>query len=180
MAGTAPTGLGLQAIAELVTGWMRRDLAQWEALREFFHADGTIEVTWFEGLFTDFVDASMRMGSSDLRTKHAITAPVVTFHGNRSIAETNAIIVAENVGLGVGAMAHNRFYDRIEKRDGTWKIVNRQAIYDMGSLTFPAGPVGVDGELIRVSMLRWLTCWRKVAFRSNVYSRPKAAISRRR
>jgi hypothetical protein len=138
-----------QAIADLMTGWMRRDLAQWEALRELFHADGMIEVTWFEGLFSDFVDASMRMGASDLRTKHVITPPVVTFHGDRAIAETNAIIVAENVRLGVGSMGHNRFYDRIEKRDGTWKIVYRQSIYDMASLTFPAGPVGVDGELIR-------------------------------
>jgi hypothetical protein len=128
---------------------MRRDLAQWEALRELFHADGTIQVTWFEGLFSDFVDASMRMGASDLRTKHIITAPVITFHGDRAIAETNAIVVADNVSLGVGAMTHNRFYDQIEKRDGTWKIVNRQAIYDMGSVTFPTGPVGVDYELIR-------------------------------
>jgi SnoaL-like domain len=91
----------------------------------------------------------MRMGASDLRTKHVITAPVITFHGDRAIAETNAIVVAENVRLGVGAMGHNRFYDRIEKRDGAWKIINRQAIYDMGSITFSAGPVGVDGELIR-------------------------------
>lgn len=63
--------------------------------------------------------------------------------------KTNAIIVAENVRFGAGVMAHNRFYDRTEKRDGAWKIVNRQSIYDMGSVTFPAGPVGVDDELIR-------------------------------
>jgi hypothetical protein len=138
-----------QAIADLMTAWMRRDLAQWDALRELFHADGTIEVTWFEGLFSDFVDASMRMGASDLKTKHVITAPVVTFHGDRAIAETNAIIVAENGRFGVGAMAHNRFYDRIEKRDGAWKIVNRQSIYDMGSVTFPVGPVAMDDDLIR-------------------------------
>ena len=103
---------------------------------ELFHADGTIEVAWFEGLFSDSVDASMRMGASDSRTRHVITAPVVTFQGDGAVAETNAIIVAENVELGVGAMTYNRFYDRIEKRDGTWKITNRQAIYDMGSLTF--------------------------------------------
>jgi hypothetical protein len=138
-----------QAIADLMTGWMRRDLAQWDALRELFHADGMIEVTWFEGLFSDFVDASVRMGASDLKTKHVIAAPIVTFHGDRAIAETNAIIVAENLRFGVGAMAHNRFYDRIEKREGAWKIVNRQSIYDMGTVTFPAGPVAVNGELIR-------------------------------
>jgi SnoaL-like domain len=138
-----------QAIADLMTGWMRRDLAQWDALRELFHADGTIEVTWFEGLFSDFVDASMRMGASDMRTKHVIATPVVTFHGDRAITETNAFVVAENVRLGIGSIAHNRFYDRVEKRDGAWKIVYRQSVYDMGYITFPADPVEVDGELIR-------------------------------
>ncbi|HSZ51048.1 MAG TPA: nuclear transport factor 2 family protein [Caulobacteraceae bacterium] len=138
-----------QAIADLMTGWMRRDLAQWDALRELFHTDGTIEVTWFEGLFSDFVDASMGMGASDLRTKHVITAPVITFRGDRAIAETNAMVVADNVRLGVGALVHNRFYDQIEKRDGVWKMVYRQAIYDMGAVTFPFGPVEMDGELIR-------------------------------
>jgi hypothetical protein len=42
------------AIADLMTGWIHRDLAQWDQLRELSHPEGTIEVTWFEGLFTEF------------------------------------------------------------------------------------------------------------------------------
>jgi hypothetical protein len=68
-------------IADLMTGWIHRDLAQWDDLRTLFHPDGEIEVTWFEGKASDFVDASMRMGASDLRTKHLITSPVVAFNG---------------------------------------------------------------------------------------------------
>jgi hypothetical protein len=41
-----------QSIADLMTGWIHRDLAQWDKLRELFHPDGTIEITWFEGLAT--------------------------------------------------------------------------------------------------------------------------------
>jgi hypothetical protein len=134
------------AIADLETGWIRRDLAQWDALRDLFHPDGVIEVTWFEGLFSDFVDASARMGASDFRTKHVITAPVVTFDESRTraVAETNAIIVGENISLGLGCNGHNRFIDRIEKRDGLWKIVDRKSIYDMGTFTFPTGIVDID------------------------------------
>jgi hypothetical protein len=136
------------SIADLMTGWIHRDLAQWDSLRALFHPDGTIEVTWFEGLASEFVDASMRMGASDLRTKHFIASPVVTFNGGKAIVETNAIIIGENVRLGLGCESHNRFYDLVEKRNGAWKIVRRQSIYDMGSFTFPGGLVEIDGEIV--------------------------------
>lgn len=61
-----------QQITDLLTGWIHRDLGEWEQLRNLFHPDGTIEITWFEGLASDFVDGSMRMGASDARTKHLI------------------------------------------------------------------------------------------------------------
>ena len=137
------------AIAELMTGWIHRDLAQWDQMRALFHPDGTIEITWFEGLFSDFVDASARMGESELRTKHVIAAPVITFRGDRALVETNAIIVGEHVRFGVGCMTHNRFFDRVEKRSGAWKISHRQSIYDMGTITFPTGPVDVDADRIK-------------------------------
>ena len=113
-----------QQLNDLVNGWMHRDLGEWAALRQLFHPDGTIEITWFEGLARDFVDGSMRMGASDLRTKHLIGTPVITFNasGNKAILETNAMIIAENVKLNLGCECHNRFYDRAEKRDGVWRL----------------------------------------------------------
>jgi hypothetical protein len=137
------------AIADLMTGWMHRDLAEWDQLRALFHADAVIEITWFEGTASDFVEGSMRMGASDIRTKHLIAAPVVTFHDDRAIAETNAMVIAENVELRVGCSVHCRFYDEVERRAGAWKIVKRQVVYDMGSFTFPFGIVGLDVEAIK-------------------------------
>ncbi|MDR3426162.1 nuclear transport factor 2 family protein [Silvimonas sp.] len=133
-----------QQISDLITGWMHRDLGEWEQLRDLFHPDGTIEITWFEGLGSDFVDGSMRMGASDLRTKHLIGTPVVTFNGDKAIVETNAMIVGENVKLDLGCSVHNRFYDLVEKRNGVWKLLRRQSVYDMGTFTFPQGPVEID------------------------------------
>ncbi|GGP25498.1 nuclear transport factor 2 family protein [Silvimonas amylolytica] len=133
-----------QAIADLMTGWMFRDLGQWDKLRGLFHADGRIEITWFDGLASDFVDASARMGKSDLRTKHVVAAPTVTFHGNRAIVETNALILGENVKLGLGCTCYSRFYDQVEQRDGVWGIVQRHAIYDLGTFNFPRGVVEID------------------------------------
>lgn len=137
-----------QQITDLITGWIHRDLGQWDQLAQLAHPDGVIEITWFEGLFSEFVEGSKRMGKSDLRTKHLIGTPVVTFNGNKAIVETNAVIVAEHVRLGLGCTVHNRFYDLAEKRDGLWKLLKRQSIYDMGSFTFPQGWVEIDREAV--------------------------------
>lgn len=138
-----------QQLNDLVNGWMHRDLGKWAQLRNLFHPDGTIEITWFEGLASDFVEGSMRMGASDLRTKHLIASPAVTFNdaGNKAILETNAIIIAENVKLNIGCECHNRFYDLAEKREGVWKLFHRQSIYDIGTFTFPLGPVEIDRNI---------------------------------
>ena len=139
-----------QQITDLMTGWIHRDLGNWDRLRELFHPDGTIEITWFEGAFSDFVDGSMRMGASDACTKHLIGTPVVTFNSDatKAIVETNAMIIGENVKLNLGCIGHNRFYDRAEKRNGVWKLLHRQSIYDMASFTFPLGLVDIDQNTV--------------------------------
>jgi hypothetical protein len=138
-----------QNIADLMTGWIHRDLEEWEQLRDLFHPDGTIEISWFEGRASDFVDGSMRMGKSDLRTKHVMSAPVVTFNGNKAIVETNVVVVATNVRLDLGCSTHARFYDQVEKRNDSWKIVKRQGIYDFSYFNFPQGIVEIDRDLVR-------------------------------
>lgn len=135
-------------INDLMTGWIHRDLSEWDKLRNLFHPDGEIEVTWFEGKASDFVDASMRMGASALKTKHLIGTPVVTFNGDRALVETNAVIVADNAALNLGCAAHNRFFDKVERRDGVWKLAKRQSIYDMGSFTFPGGIVEIEQAVV--------------------------------
>jgi hypothetical protein len=61
-----------QSITDLMTGWIHRDLPEWDKLRELFHPDGTIEVSWFEGLAGEFIYGAMRTSKSDLRTKHFV------------------------------------------------------------------------------------------------------------
>jgi hypothetical protein len=135
-------------IADLMTGWIHRDNGESDQLRELFYPEATIEITWFKGKATDFVNGSMKMGTSDFKTKHLIALPVVTFHGTKAITETNAIVVGFNTALRLGCEAHCRFYDHIEKRDGAWKILERH-IYDMASFTFPYGIVELDTSAIQ-------------------------------
>jgi hypothetical protein len=135
-------------ITDLMTGWIHRDLGEWDKLQELFHPDGEIEVTWFEGKASDFIEGSRRMGGSALKTKHLVGTPVVTFHGDRALVETNAVIVADNAALNLGCAVHNRFFDKVERREGVWKLVKRQSIYDMGSFTFPGGIVEIEQQVV--------------------------------
>jgi len=131
------------AIADLMTGWIHRDLQNWDALLDVFTPDATIEITWFRGLARDFVDGSRRMGAGALRTKHLITTPVVTFsstHPERAFVETNAAIIAEHSELRLGTTTHNRFLDRVVRcEDGRWRIERRDSSYDIGHVTYPLG-----------------------------------------
>lgn len=135
-----------QAITDLMTGWIHRDLAEWDAMRDLFHPDATIEITWFSGLARDFIDGSAKMSASSFRAKHLIGNPVITFNGDKALVETNAVIIGESVELDLGCNAHNRFWDRVEKRDGAWRISRRESIYDNCLFTFPVGVVDIDRD----------------------------------
>lgn len=169
-----------QQITDLLTGWIHRDLGEWEQLRNLFHPDGTIEITWFEGLASDFVDGSMRMGASDARTKHLIGTPVVTFNADatKAIVETNAMIIAENVRLNIGCTTHNRFYDMAEKRNGVWNCstVRVFTIWAASpSRSVSSISIKKQWRSIRANTPHWLICWIKAASRSTASSQPEAA-----
>jgi hypothetical protein len=135
-------------ISKLVSGWMYRDTAQWDKLQNIFTPDATIEVTWFEGKATDFINASKKMGTSKLSAKHLISNPVIEYHGDKAIAETDVMIVVHNDSIKLGSTVHARFYDQIKKVDNEWKISRRQVFYDFGSFNYPAGPVEIDQKIV--------------------------------
>ena len=155
------------AIADLMTGWIHRDLGDWDALHDLFTPDATIEITWFRGAARDFVDGSRRMGAGGLRTKHLITAPVVTFsttHPGRAFVETNAAIVAEHPDLCLGTTTHNRFLDRVVAcDDGRWRLARRDSSYDLGHVTYPLG-VDAAAPIDRVAMSRFPVEYASLAY----------------
>lgn len=135
-------------IADLVAGWIHRDLGDWDRLRNLFHPDATIEVTWFEGFFLQFVEASLKMGASDLRTKHLVTSPHVTINKTRAIAEANIVIICENPKLGLFCTQHARFFDAIEMRNNVWRIASRKCLYDMCSFSAQFGAPEIDAAAL--------------------------------
>lgn len=129
------------AIAEIMQNWRWRDLGNWDKMRTIFHPEGTIRISWFQGLFKDFVDASMRMTDGNTRFKHNIGNTTTQIKGNRAIAETDvlAFSCAELHGLPVRLTFCGTFFDLVEKRNGVWRVLKREGIYDV-DLIAPENP----------------------------------------
>ncbi len=122
-----------QHISELMHNWgFWRDQARWDELRTAFHPEGTINVTWFNGLFTDFVAASIEMRKRRTGSKHWIGGSLIRLEGDRALSETNVMIMGRSVvhDIEVDTVAYGRFYDFVERREGRWRILRREAIYE--------------------------------------------------
>mgnify|MGYP002654359427 FL=1 len=152
-------------IAELVQSWaLYRDAGDWDKLKETVHADGIMTATWFQGSFEAFISAmqdAWRKGSS---SQHFQGGTVVEVLGTKAIAQTRMAILVrgklEDVSVDVNCLGI--FYDRVEKRDGQWRIAKRNVIYDKDTLT----PVHA-GDVIQLSserLLRFPEGYRHLAY----------------
>jgi hypothetical protein len=120
-------------IAELVNAWsFHRDQEAWDDLAACFADGGTISISWFDGAHADFVAASKRLAGGGSLLKHAMGVPRIRVNGERATSEANvAIQVRATTPFGeVDTTSFARFYDRLERRDGRWRIVKRTAIYE--------------------------------------------------
>ena len=152
-------------ITELVQSWaLYRDSGDWDKLRQTVHADGTMTATWFHGTFEAFISAiqdAWRKGSS---SQHLQGGTVVEVLGTKAIAQTRmAILVRGKLGdVSVDVNCLGMFYDRVEKRNGQWRIAKRNVIYDKDTLT----PVHA-GDAIQLSserLLRFPEGYRHLAY----------------
>ena len=152
-------------IAELVQSWaLYRDAGDWDKLKETVHADGIMTATWFQGSFEAFISAmqdAWRKGSS---SQHFQGGTVVEVLGTKAIAQTRMAILVrgklEDVTVDVNCLGI--FYDRVEKRDGQWRIAKRNVIYDKDTLT----PVHA-GDVIQLSserLMRFPEGYRHLAY----------------
>ena len=126
-----------QACADLVQTWgLCRDQGQWKELSETFHPDGVIAVSWFRGKFPDFVERCRQSFGKGSRAKHQLWPASVRGKAARALAETNVtILVRQQIeGVWVDLTSRARFLDRMERRDGRWRILERAAIYEQDRL----------------------------------------------
>jgi hypothetical protein len=141
------------ACADLIQTWgLCRDQGRWQELLATFHPDGQIAVSWFRGPFPDFVERCKQSFGTGTRAKHLLWPASVRGNGTRALAETNVtILVRQQIeGVWVDLTSRARFLDRLERREGRWRAVERAAVYEQDRLD-PVEPSIVFVKLMQAA-----------------------------
>jgi hypothetical protein len=126
-----------QLIREVVENWVLwRDANQWDRFRSVWHDEGTMMATWFQGSYEEFIRVSQEGFAKGVRILHFLGGSTVDLVGNRAISQTKMTISqrARVHDVVCDVVCTGRFYDFFERREGAWKIVLRQPIYEKDRL----------------------------------------------
>jgi len=125
-----------EAVRDVLRRWAYgRDQGKWQQLAACYHPEATMAISWYSGPATGFIERSRALtearGPGD-NTKHLLGNAVVERRGLRAVAESDSTVIvrASLDGVAADTTAFIRFLDRLEKRDGAWRIVARTGIYE--------------------------------------------------
>lgn len=122
----------ISAIAQIVLAEREcRDLGRWARMRDCFHADSRVRLSWFTGSGQEFVERSIDMARRGARATHRLGPVGVRLNGDRAVASLGATIdlPGELDGVGVFLSSNARFLYGVERRDGAWRISSFEAFY---------------------------------------------------
>jgi hypothetical protein len=125
-----------------------RDLGRWDQLRDCYHPDSLIRISWFRGNAADFVAGSIDMAKRGVLATHRLAPIGVTLAGDRALAWLTAIIDIPINAAGVEALLASvaRLLYRAERRNGAWRLAGFDAIYRRDGLTprVPGQRIAID------------------------------------
>jgi len=141
------------AIAALMQDWaLARDTGDWGKLRATAHPGAAMTTTWFDGRFEDFVESCEASFGKGSRSQHFLGGTAAEIRGARAIAQTRMSINVRSRldGVEVDAVCQGRFFDRVERRGGAWRIVKRSVIYEKDRIdpVDPQARISLDAQLL--------------------------------
>jgi hypothetical protein len=129
-----------RAVCRVLQVWAySRDQGDWDGLRDCFHDDATITVSWYSGPAAGFVERSMAMGKErrpEERSKHLLGNMRAAVAGSRAVLEADTVITVREFidGHLFDFASHARFFHLMEKRQGVWRIFKADCIYEKDRL----------------------------------------------
>lgn len=159
------TAADVSAVTQLVLRERSgRDLGLWEQMRECFHDDSRVRLSWIDASGPEFVRRSQEMAARNVQASHRLGPVMVTMAGARAIAQLSAIIDIPLALQGVEVLlsSHARFLFRAERRRQAWRVAAFDAVYQRDELHCP-----VPGEMINIDrslLSRYRKSYRLLAY----------------
>jgi len=101
---------------------LSRDLGLWEQMRDCFHDDSVVRISWINASGPEFVRRSKEMAERNVKASHRLGPIFVTLAGDRAIAQLAAMVDIPFTlkGTDVIVTSHTRFLFRAERRQSVW------------------------------------------------------------
>jgi hypothetical protein len=144
----------VSAVSQLVLRErLSRDLGLWEQMRNCFHEDSVVRISWINASGPEFVRRSKEMAERNVKASHRLGPILVTLAGDRAIAQFAGIIDIPFTLKDIEVMmsGHSRFVLRAERRAHVWRLSGFDAIYLRDEITplIPGQIVMVDPEAVK-------------------------------
>lgn len=107
-----------------------------ELIASCFHEDGTDDHGVFKGTVEEFCDWVFPQLENYDATQHLISTQIVDVKGHKAVCESYfyARHALKMDGRPKELIAAGRYIDSFEKRNGSWKILHRHAVFDWNRL----------------------------------------------
>ncbi|WP_168207598.1 nuclear transport factor 2 family protein [Microlunatus elymi] len=118
-----------------------RDRGWWDQMTDTYWPDSKVRLSWYDGDGPGFVAGSQKQTEHGDTAVHHMFAPVVNVRGSKAHVEVSASTwsTLEVHGSPVYVNAGIRLNYRVERRQGEWRILSLDPIYEYSTLT-PALP----------------------------------------
>lgn len=158
MAGSPPQAVleaaDISAVSQLILRERHsRDFGLWEQMRDCFHDDSLVQLSWIHASGPEFVRRSEEMAKRQVNASHKLSPILVTLAGDRAIAQFPGIISIPFSLNGIEVMlsVHSLFMFRAERREGVWRLSGFDMIYQRDEITsvLPGQTVAIDPEAVK-------------------------------
>lgn len=117
-----------------------RDNGLYDEAAGCYSEDAKIHVSWFNGPAKEYWERTKKANGAG--SKHKIFSTAVFIYKDKAVAETQVMMLSPRMtikGCDMDMNSEARIFARLEKRDGEWKIVYGDCIYERDEL-IPATP----------------------------------------
>jgi ketosteroid isomerase-like protein len=133
------------AIRQLLARYSRAiDRRDYDLLRSCYHPDAVDEHGVYDGDVDGFI-AYLRAHQSAAYESHFLGNHSIELDGSGAFAETYCLALrrfTDRAGVVRDRVQHVRYLDRLERRDGEWRIAHRVVSYGHGRIVEVEEPTG--------------------------------------